>query len=82
MADFILPPCAHCQYCQQVGRQQTQSGQLGRKKYFCNHPKVGELKDKHGFPLFPFIGFGDMSAKSELTLKTRKKWCPMEVKNG
>lgn len=82
MADFILPPCAHCQYCQQVGRQRAQGGRFGRKKYFCNHPKVNELKDNRGLPLFPFIGFGDMSVKSPLTLKTRKKWCPMEERDG
>lgn len=81
MAELILPPCKHCQYCKQVGRQQSQCGMLGRKKYFCNHPKVGEIKDAYGFPIFPFIGFGDMSVASPLTLKTRKKWCPMEEKN-
>lgn len=81
MAKSILLRCVNCQYCKQIGRQQTQRGQLGRKRYFCKHPRVNELKDEHGLPLYPFIGFGDMSKESQLTLKTRKKWCPMEVDN-
>lgn len=77
MSKVILPPCQHCQYCENNGRQHSQNGRLGRKRYFCQHPRVYELKDKRGFPLYPFIGFGDMTVKSPLVLKTRKKWCPL-----
>ena len=80
MSKVILPPCAHCEYCENVGRQQSQSGRLGRKRYFCKHPRVSELKDKRGFLLFPFIGYGDMTAKSPLVLKTHKAWCPRRQK--
>lgn len=80
MDKSLLPPCRHCQYCENIGRQQAQSARFGRKRYFCTHPKVKELKDKHGLPLYSFVGYGDMSAKSPLTLKTRKKWCPLENK--
>lgn len=77
MSNRILPPCAHCQFCQQLGRQNPQRGRLGRKRYFCNHPLVKDLKDKNGLPLYPFVGFGDMTAKSPLALKGRKRWCPL-----
>lgn len=76
----ILPPCRHCGYCKQIGRQNAQSGRLGRKRYYCNHPRVHEQTDKHGRPVYPFIGFGDMTVKSPLVLKTRKYWCPLKEK--
>lgn len=84
MSKAILPPCRHCGYCEQLGRQNAQSCHLGRKRYYCNHPRVHEKTDKHGHPVYPFIGFGDMTAKSPLVLKTRKSWCPLkeEKTNG
>lgn len=82
MAKGIKPTCKKCQYCRQGGRQQSQRGTLGRRTYYCEHPSVGDIKDKYGWTIYPFIGFGDMSRESPLVLKTRKKWCPMEVTNG
>lgn len=82
MAKGMKTTCKKCQYCRQGGRQQSQRGTLGRRKYYCEHPSVGDIKDKYGWPIDPFIGFGDMSRESPLVLKTRKKWCPMEVTNG
>ena len=80
MDKTMLPICKECRYCRQNVRQQSQRGHLGRKKYFCEHPRVGEIKDKHGWRVYPFIGFGDMSTASPLVLKTRKKWCPLEAR--
>lgn len=82
MTKGMKPTCKKCQYCRQRGRQQSQCGNLGRRKYYCEHPSVGDIKDKYGWPIYPFIGFGDISRESPLALKTRKKWCPMEVTNG
>ena len=82
MSEIILPPCSHCQYCENIGRQQTQKGQLGRKRYYCKNPEASKLKDKRGFPLHTFIGYGDMTVKSPLVLKTYKKWCPLRKKEG
>ena len=78
MSNIILPPCRHCEHCKQCGRQNSQRGRLGRKRYFCSHPKVRELKDAHGLPLYPFIGYGDMTVASPLVLKSRKSWCPLQ----
>lgn len=70
--------CKECKYCKQVGRQQSQKWQLGRKRYYCKNPKVYKMKDESGYPLNNFIGFGDMTEESPLTLKTSKKWCPLK----
>lgn len=82
MSNIILPPCRHCQYCAQKGRQNSQRGRYGRKRYFCDHPAASDLKDARGMPLYPFVGFGDMTAKSPLVLKTHKSWCPLRQKEG
>lgn len=82
MSKVILPPCQHCQYCENIGRQHSQKGKLGRKKYYCNNPDASKLNDYRGFPLNTFIGFGDMTVKSPLVLKTHKKWCPLRQKEG
>lgn len=70
--------CKECKYCKQLGRQQSQRGQFGRRKYYCENPKVYEMKDKNGYPINNFIGFGDMTNESPLQLKTSKNWCPLK----
>lgn len=70
--------CRYCEHLQQQGRQKSQSGQLGRKHYYCGNPAVKHLKDRHGAPVYPFVGFGDMTVDSPLQLKTSKRWCPMK----
>ena len=82
MSTAILPPCKHCQYCEQYGRQNSQRGRLGRKRYYCGHPRVHDLKDNRGLPFYPFIGYGDMTVKSPLVLKTHKTWCPLRNMDG
>lgn len=83
MNKAVLPPCRRCQYCENIGRQMPQRNNLGRKRYYCSHPRTSKLKDRYGFPLYPFIGYGDMTVKSPLVLKSRKKWCPLrEVRCG
>lgn len=81
-SNIILPPCWCCQHCRQRGRQNSQRSRLGRKRYYCEHPRVHDMKEKNGLPLYPFIGFGDMSAKSPLVLRTHKAWCPLRQKEG
>ncbi len=75
--------CKDCKYCKYIGRSQTQCGRIGRKRYYCEHPKVYQMKDKQGFPLNNFIEYGDNSLESPLSIKSTKKWCPLkkEVKN-
>ena len=70
--------CKDCKYCEQPFRQQSQCGKLGRKCYYCEHPKTATLKDEFGHPLHNFIGFGDMTPESPLTLKNCKRWCPLK----
>lgn len=77
MSNIILPPCRRCEHCKNKGRQNSQRGRLGRKRYYCEHPRAYDLKDERGLPLYPFIGFGDMTYKSPLVLKTYKTWCPL-----
>ncbi|URJ36557.1 hypothetical protein MF625_000975 [Paenibacillus polymyxa] len=58
---------------------QSQQGRAGRKKYYCEHPdhRAGKIKDSRGMPIYNFIGFGNMTPYSQLTLKTSKRWCPL-----
>lgn len=70
--------CRECKYCKQIGRQQSQCGQLGRKRYYCENSKIHEMEDKDGYIINNFIGFGDMTIESPLQLKTSKKWCPLK----
>lgn len=70
--------CKECEYCKQTGRQQSQRGNLGRKRYYCEHKSVLKMKDKYGYPINNFVGYGDMTIASPLTLKTNKKWCPLK----
>ena len=70
--------CKECKYCKQIGRQQSQCGQSGRKRYYCKNPKVYEMRDKDGYPINRFVGYGDMTVESPLKLKTSKKWCPLK----
>lgn len=64
--------CRNCEYCVCKGRQQTQRGQLGRKKYFCKHPNA---------PSWPFVGFGDMTVDSPLKKVRTTLWCPKREAN-
>lgn len=73
--------CKECKFCEQIGRQQSQCGKLGRKKYYCENPNVYELKDKYGYSLNNFIGFGNTTVESPLQLKTHKQWCPLKGDN-
>lgn len=70
--------CKECEYCKAIGRTMGGKYSLGRREYFCENPKVYELKDKNGYPLFNFVGYGDTTIESPLQLKTSKKWCPLK----
>lgn len=72
--------CKDCKYCKQIGRQQSQRGRLGRKTYYCEYPGIYELRDEFGYQINNFIGYGDMTVESPLTLKTSKKWCQWKEK--
>jgi len=66
--------CKYCPHLEQIGRMQTQRNRLGRKKYYCKHPGNEENRKKDKL-FFDFVGYGDMTSGSPLTLKTSKKWC-------
>lgn len=70
--------CRECEHCKQIGRQQSQCGTLGRKIYYCENPKVYNLRNINGYPICNFIGYGDMTLESPLQLKTSKRWCPLK----
>ena len=70
--------CKECKYCKVIGRTKGERFGSGRKQYFCENPEVYKLKDKNGYPLFNFVGYGDTTIKSPLQLKTSKKWCPLK----
>lgn len=49
---------------------------MGRKRYYCKHEGVNNIRDKHGFLIDGFVGFGESNLKSPLVLKTSPRWCP------
>lgn len=76
--------CKECKYCKHIGYTSIvkKAGlRGGRATYYCEHPEVNKIKDKHGNPLNNFIGYGDGTFKNLLQLKTSKKWCPMKERN-
>lgn len=73
--------CKDCKYCKQVGRAAftCKNRGYGRKIYYCEHPDVYQIKDKWGFRINNFVGYGEPnSEESPLQLKTSKKWCPLK----
>lgn len=76
------PRCRNCSYCKQIGRMDGRfsTNGMGRKTYYCEHPNVRDILNKYGQPIHPFVGFGDTTYQSPLTLKTCKQWCPMKAK--
>ncbi|BDU81604.1 hypothetical protein SNUCP2_12740 [Clostridium perfringens A] len=49
---------------------------MGRKRYYCKHEDISNIRDKHGFLIDGFVGFGENNWKSPLVLKTSPRWCP------
>lgn len=77
------PECKYCLYLKQVGRTDIKFSKGGnRALYYCKHPAVYDILDKHGYPIHGFVGFGDTTLKSPLQLKTCKRWCPLKQKGG
>lgn len=70
--------CKECEYCKTIGRTNEQGVRGSRKTYYCENPEVYNLKNKKGFPIYNFIGYGDTTIESPLQLKTSKKWCPLK----
>lgn len=70
--------CKYCNFCKESGRQQTQQNRLGRKRYYCKNPKAIAIRDKWGYPINLFIGFGTMTYESPLAMKTAKRFCPLK----
>lgn len=73
--------CKECKYCKKIGytlvvRKAGLRG--GRAVYYCENPKVYQMKDEHGYQINNFIGYGDGTIKNSLKLKTSKKWCPLK----
>lgn len=71
--------CIDCYDCKQIGRQRTTRKSIGRKRYYCTHPDMKNMKDKHNFPHHNFIGFGECNEESPLTIKTSPRWCPKKL---
>lgn len=70
--------CKYCEYCKQIGRQQSNRYTYGRKHYYCKHqdaktpPNIAE----------GFICFGENNKESKITIKTSPRWCPLKDKSN
>lgn len=77
------PVCRTCKYCANTGRQAgkySAAPGYGRKHYSCENPDVKSLPDYiFGYKQPGFIGFGDTTYESPLTMKTTPRWCPLKV---
>lgn len=72
--------CSVCTYCRCVAQPLSRRTVSFRKQYFCTHPALKDypssaFKDKR----IGYIGQGDLTLDSNLTLKTHPRWCPMEL---
>lgn len=75
------PICRNCIYCKCYGRtdKKYSSNRKSRKLYCCMNPVALSRTDNRGHRIYTFIGFGDITYKSPLQLKTCKKWCPIRI---
>ena len=72
--------CKECDYCKQIGKQNSNRDTVGRKHYWCKHPITDTLEDRvFGNKAQGFIGFGENNYESPLVLKTSPRWCPIKV---
>lgn len=73
--------CRYCEYCKDGGRMQSQCGRLGRKTYYCEEKRAYQLPmTAFGNKADRFIGFGDMTLQSKVSVKTAPRWCPINAK--
>lgn len=74
--------CKDCKYCNGDRIAKKQNGCYGysRRLYYCENPEFYKIRDKIGYPIYNFIGFGDTTKESPLQLKSCKKWCPLKTK--
>lgn len=79
----IKRQCKYCEFCEQIGRQQSNSFTYGRKQYWCKHLSVKTMNDQiFGNKARGFIGFGNNDLESKLAIKTHPRWCPLENKSS
>ena len=72
--------CRKCAFCGRRARAQTARSIMGRRMYYCAHPRLSDLPASVFRNMDPgFIGLGEATAESRLTLKTHPRWCPMEL---
>lgn len=69
--------CSECKYCKKYGQRRYRYNYT-RAEYMCEHPEVYKIKNKYGYTINNFIGYGDSTKESQLQLKTSKKWCPLK----
>ena len=72
--------CNACAYCRYIAQPSPYRSVSFRKQYFCIHPVLKDypssaFRDKR----IGFIGQGDLTLESSLTLKTHPRWCPIEI---
>lgn len=72
--------CSICAYCRCIAQPSPRRSVSFRKQYFCTHPALRDypssaFKDKR----IGYIGHGDLTKESRLTLKTHPRWCPIEM---
>lgn len=74
-----MPNCKYCNYCKQIGRQNSNRDTYGRKHYWCKHSSIDLLDSKvFGNRTPGFICFGENTYESPITIKTSPRWCPLK----
>lgn len=72
--------CTVCTHCRRTARSSPRHSVSFRKQYYCTHPALRDypasaFKDRR----IGFIGQGDLTIESGLTIKTHPRWCPMAL---
>lgn len=70
--------CKDCEFCRCWKGRKFGVFNYTRYEYYCENPETHKLRDKQGYPINNFIGYGDKTRENKLTLKTSKKWCPLK----
>lgn len=78
--------CSECCYCKLHGKADSRFALAGHKShgrgyFYCENPEAQNMTDDHGNPRDAFIGYGTAEYETKLQLKTRPRWCPLEMKN-
>ena len=71
--------CSECPYCKCVDPLNTRYLATRKWKYYCVHPDLTKLPRSVFHSEYALVGFGRDTTKTDLTIRTHPRWCPLEI---